>query len=102
MKPLFIPLKTEFYEAFERGEKHAEYRLYGPRWNENTCTVGRPVVISHGYGKKRRMSGRVESFRVIHGRNFDETGRKAIRACYGTIDVHIACIEISGLTPIQH
>ena len=32
MKPLFIPLKAEFFNAFERGEKTAEYRVYGPRW----------------------------------------------------------------------
>jgi hypothetical protein len=30
-KPLFIPLKAEFFEAFERGEKDTEYRVYGPR-----------------------------------------------------------------------
>lgn len=34
MKPLFIPIKREFFEAFERGDKTHEYRLYGPRWNE--------------------------------------------------------------------
>jgi len=26
MKPLFIPLKTEYYESFERGEKTEELR----------------------------------------------------------------------------
>lgn len=37
VKPLFIPLKKEYYEAFECGEKTVEYRAYGPWWNEKTC-----------------------------------------------------------------
>lgn len=28
MKPLFIPLKTEYYQAFEEGTKTEELRLY--------------------------------------------------------------------------
>lgn len=52
-KPLFVPLKTEWFRAFEAGRKRTEYRLYGPRWNENTCTPGRPVTLSHGYSGKR-------------------------------------------------
>lgn len=31
MKPLFIPLKSEFYEAFCNGTKDTEYRPYGQR-----------------------------------------------------------------------
>lgn len=46
MKPLFIPLKGEFYEAFADGSKTVEYRRYGPRWNERTCERGRPVVLT--------------------------------------------------------
>lgn len=63
-KPLFIPLKREFFEAFERGEKREEYRMLGPRWNGRTCTPGRPVILSLGYGSKKRLRARVESFRV--------------------------------------
>jgi len=55
MKPIFIPLKTEYYEAFEDGSKTEELRLYGPRWNEKTCTVGRQVILSKGYGKYARL-----------------------------------------------
>lgn len=40
VKSLFVPLKKEYYEAFECGEKTVEYRAYGPRWNEKTCWVG--------------------------------------------------------------
>lgn len=63
MKPLFIPLKREYFDAFERGEKDTEYRIYGPRWNERVCSVGRPVVLSCGYGKQRRLEGVIREFR---------------------------------------
>jgi hypothetical protein len=62
MKPLFIPLKREWFYAFERGEKRFEYRIYGERWNERTCTIGRKVTLSLGYGKRRRLQGVVTSF----------------------------------------
>ncbi len=90
MKPLFIPLKTEFFEAFEKGTKTVEYRKYGPRWNEKTCEVGRAVTLSHGYGTKRRLQGVVKGF----------TKKLAIKMgsdwlkCYGNFDGHAACIEI--------
>lgn len=63
-KPLFIPLKGEFYDAFVRGEKTTEYRPYGPRWNERVCRVGRPVVLSRGYGKCNRWCGMITGFRI--------------------------------------
>jgi hypothetical protein len=46
MKALFIPLKTRWFRAFERGEKRDEWR---PRWNEKTLIPGRAVTLSHGY-----------------------------------------------------
>ena len=61
-KPLFIPLKREFFDAFARGEKHFEYRTYGPRWNERTCAIGRQVTLSLGYGKAHRLAGVITSF----------------------------------------
>lgn len=60
--PVFIPLKTEYYEAFCDGSKTVEYRLYGPRWNERTCQIGRRVTISKGYGKQYRTTGRIVGF----------------------------------------
>jgi hypothetical protein len=65
-KPLFIPLKGEFYDAFERGDKEHEYRVAGPRWNADTCWVGRTVTLSRGYGKSRRLCGEIVSFSVSH------------------------------------
>lgn len=57
LKPLFIPLKSEYFNAFMVGSKTSEWRLYGPRWNERTCVTGRDVILSKGYGKAHRLSG---------------------------------------------
>lgn len=53
MKPLFIPLRTEWFRKFEEGSKNVEFRAYGPRWNERTCYRGREAVLSHGYSGAR-------------------------------------------------
>jgi len=78
-KPLFIPLKAEYYEAFDNGSKKEEYRPYGPRWNERTCRIGRRVTISYGYGKNRRRTGMIVSFDQSRG----QTKTPAWQACYG-------------------
>lgn len=96
-KPLFIPLKTEFYEAFKSGNKVDELRLYGKRWNERTCRVGRQVVISKGYGKKNRMIGTISIFRKQDGWTFSDEYRKAIKSVYGTDFLEIAVIRITNL-----
>jgi len=93
-KPLFIPLKTEFFRAFESGEKREELRAYGPRWNEKTCTIGRAVTLSHGYGLKERLSGTIWKFKRQHGTTFGSTYQAAILKCFGTLDIWIACIGI--------
>ena len=52
MKPLFIPLKAEHYDAFDDGSKVNEYRLYGPRWNEKNCYPGRRPPSPVGMARK--------------------------------------------------
>ena len=86
-KPLFLPLKTEYYRAFEDGTKTTEFRRYGKSWNERTCRVGRRVVISHGYGKQSRLSGVVVGFekRMMSSPSWID--------CYGEAG-EAACIEI--------
>jgi len=64
-KPLFIALVTRYFNAFADGSKTHEYRLYGGRWNEKTCRVGRAVTLSRGYGKQARLPGTVSSFRRL-------------------------------------
>ena len=63
-RPLFVPLKTRYFRAFESGVKTIEYRKAGPRWNEATCTVGRSVVLSHGYSGAR-LYARVASVQRV-------------------------------------
>ncbi len=81
---LFIPLKREHFEAFERGEKWYEYRRFGKRWNAKVCRVGRPVVLSLGYGMSRRLGA---------------DDRAAMKALYGSLDFEIAVIGLSVIGP---
>jgi hypothetical protein len=94
-KPLFIPLKREFYLAFKDGTKTEELRRYGPRWNERTCAVGRQVVLSLGYGKGNRLTGKIWRFKKQHGSMFGSTYKASILNIYGTLDIDIACISIA-------
>ena len=97
MKPLFIPLKTEFYEAFACGDKRSELRLYGPRWNERTCPVGRPVVLSKGYGKAHRLNAVIDVFLKRDARTFGSTYQASVLKIYGTLDKPIAEIRLQLL-----
>ncbi len=98
MKPLFIPLKTKWFEQFVSGEKRSELRLYGPRWNESTCSIGRAVVLSKGYGKGARLNGRIREFYKRRGDTFGSTYQAAIRETFGTVEVDIAELRIDLVT----
>lgn len=90
MKPLFIPLKTEWFRAFACGKKTEEFRPLGPRWNPEQCTIGRAVTLSKGYGQWERLAGIIVGFRVEH----DTTRIKGWRECYGDRPGPVACIKI--------
>ena len=96
-KPLFVPLKKEYYEAFESGEKKIEYRRYGARWNEATCRVGRRVILSCGYGKRRRMLGVIAGF----SKSREPLKTAPWRKCYGPATGDCACIEIEVIRAIE-
>ena len=95
VKPLFVPLKREYYEEFISGNKNVEYRKYGPGWNERTCQVGRPIVISLGYGKNRRSKGIIRSFEIINSATIPSA-----REVYGPVKIELAAIGID-LTDID-
>lgn len=76
-KPLFVPLKAEYYEAFENGTKDTEHRKYGRNWTERTVRQGRRVILSYGYSKGRRMTGIITAVK-IHQMDTPE-----FIACYG-------------------
>ena len=90
IKPLFLPLKAEYFDAFERGIKRLEYRRAGKRFNDRSCFIGRDVVLSRGYGKARRLTGRITSFTV------DESPLKLPGwvDCYGSAQAKAAVIGI--------
>lgn len=95
MKPLFIPLKTEYYRLFENGYKTHEYRQYGPRWNEDTCIVGRLVTLSRGYSTPDRLQGRVIGFQHILRKDLPTPqAYNAWMDCYDTVEVADIEIEI--------
>ena len=93
-KPLFIPLKTEYYEQFENGTKRFEMRKYGARWNETTLWINRDVILSKGYGKKHRMQGHITHLERMRAIAMPERYHKDIIACYGDLRVTIVCIHI--------
>jgi hypothetical protein len=64
-KPLFIPLKKEYYEAFARGRKDTEYRLYSKRWSIYNCRLGSIVILSCGYSKGNRIRARICSYKMF-------------------------------------
>jgi len=99
MKPLFIPLKTEFFEAFANGTKDTEYRRYGPRWNERTCAIGREVVLSHGYGKKRRLSAVVVAHEAVYAAFLPVDVLSAWVKCYGEPKGVASCIRVVLMGP---
>lgn len=100
-KPLFVPLKAEFFRAFENGSKHSELRLYGPRWNEHTCTPGRKVVLSLGYGKSKRISAVIDLFLKRDAKTFGSTYQAAVLSTYGSLDFPIAEIRLRDFCVIQ-
>ncbi|HAS89195.1 MAG TPA: hypothetical protein DCS48_07805 [Desulfovibrio sp.] len=101
-KPLFIPLYTEYYDAFLRGDKKHELRMYGPRWNEKSCAVGRPALLSKGYGKQNRATSTVKSFSAKMGYELSEQDQKAVLACHGLLNIRIAVIGLADPVEISH
>ena len=103
-KPLFIPLRAEYYEAFGDGSKTDELRLYGPRWNERTCHVGRKAVLSRGYGTQNRMAGHVSKFDKRHISELCVKDQSAMLICYGAqaMDAWIAVVSMAGLRIITN
>lgn len=95
MKDLFVPLKTEYWNAFVYGDKRDELRLYGKRWNEKTCVIGRGFVLSKGYGKANRVRTEITAFKKQRGNTFGSTYKASIEKLYGSLDVDIAVISVN-------
>jgi hypothetical protein len=94
MKPLFIPLKAEYFEAFKRGEKDTEFRKSGGRWNPRTCPIGRDVILSKGYGKKDRLRGYIIGNSDAPVFYLAPKDKAAFIACYGLKESRVFMIHI--------
>lgn len=97
MKPLFLPLAGEHYDRFERGEKPFEFRRYKGPWTEKNCTVGRPIVLSRGYGKAKRLHGVITSFDIIPIVRLHLGTRKLFKEIYPEWEGCVAVIGIKVL-----
>ena len=64
-RPMFIPLKREWYEAFARGEKTVEYRLPKGAFAPHHCAPGRPVVLSLGWSGNGRLNARIVAYALV-------------------------------------
>jgi hypothetical protein len=95
LRPLFIPLKREWFDLFATGQKCIEWRREGPRWNKRTCRVGRRVTLSLGYKGLCRLSGVVTSVELQPA-----TGAAAELFGKGTICILIGIeLDPPGETP---
>lgn len=56
---LFVPLKSEFYTAFDAGDKDVELRGLSPRFNHKTVYAGRNVELRRGYSTDDSLWGEV-------------------------------------------
>lgn len=70
-------------------------RLYGPRWNERTCYIGRPVTLSKGYGTKNRIYGHIKGFYVFNANGYEKEIQDQVAQIFGTLDKPIAHIAIA-------
>ena len=93
MKPLFVPLKAEHYEDVQIGTKRIEYRLYGKRWNEKTCLVGRRITLSKGYGKGNRINGVIVGFNAVQAIN-SSCQQDVLESCYPNMTWYTYIAEI--------
>src|SRR4051812_15141940 len=76
-RPLFVPLKRQWFDAFQNGSKRVEWRAYGPRWNRRSAHRGRRVVLSLGYSGAR-LTGTVVRTRCVRA----DDAPAAARAIY--------------------
>lgn len=100
LKPLFIPLNGEHFDAFMNGSKDTEYRLHGKRWNLKTCFSGGQVILSRGYGKQNRARGVVHAAHVLPRSLLNTKLQWTLRHIYGLgigENPEFMCIEICDI-----
>lgn len=93
-KPLFVPLRKEWFQKFASGEKRSEYRVNGPRWNKRVCKEGRAAVLANGYGWPR-LHARILRTVIIPAHR----APKAARQIFGARE--LIRIDVENVRPIE-
>lgn len=87
VKALFVPLKAEYYLKFENGLQDCEIRPDQYRgWSRKNVYPGRPITLSYGYGKQRRISKIITCVAILEDLstlNIPEWHIEAVYSIYG-------------------
>lgn len=94
-KPLFVALKTKFYEQFKYGLKRYELRKLNSNFNAQTCKIGKAVILSKGYGNHERLGCYITSYKEVNGSDLPLNMQKSAREVYGTATLRFAIIGLS-------
>lgn len=89
MRPLFIPLRREWFNAFRDGTKRIEWRVYGGRWNVDSAFTGRAVTLSLGYSGARLL-GQVVKVERVEADNAHAAARAIFPHATHFCAIHIA------------
>lgn len=94
-RPLFVPLKGEWFRAFRDGGKRIEWRVYGARWNRQTAYRGRPVTMSNGYSGAR-LAGSIVRARRVCAANAPACAREIYPDAKFFLAIHV-CLDRDGI-----
>lgn len=88
-KPLWVPLKAKYFDAFEAGSKTIEYRLYGAQWTEKHIYPGRPAVLGRGYSGRRLRAEVIKlEVRVMSTETYGPNRRLAL--------IHLRLLDVAA------
>lgn len=94
-RPLFVPLKKQWFHAFRDGSKRIEWRAYGARWNRQTAYRGRPITLSYGYSGAR-LAGSIIRARRVSATNAPAGARQIYPDAKFFLAIHV-CLDSDGM-----
>ena len=92
---LEIKVFEKYFEQWIDRKKKYEMRIYGEKWNEKTCRVGKKAIIRCGSKGLSSVSGVISGFSVVEACDLPQSDQDTIKEIWGTIDLTMACIEIN-------
>ncbi|WP_319761898.1 hypothetical protein [Maridesulfovibrio sp.] len=81
-RPLFIPLKKEYFEQYKNGTKKYELRKPERQFQLKYLTPGRDVTLSCGYSGDRLYT-KIGGAELWHSGDLGKADRKACLDCFG-------------------